>query len=79
MDNLNISIAAERRIKTSNTSHLWNKLSVSQKFSTSSLTGFGYDLVCIRDENIAILTCDNNIATVDIDGCIDTSPKINVR
>jgi len=79
MDNLNSAISQNRRINASNTTLLWNKLSVSQKFSTSSLTGFGYDLKFIRDEKIAVLTCDDNIATIDEDGFINTSPNIAIR
>jgi len=79
MVNLNTAISQNRRINTPSTSLLWNKLTVSQKFSTSSLVGFGYDLKFIRDENIAVLTCDDNVATIDLDGCINTSPNIAIR
>ncbi|MCJ8318565.1 MAG: hypothetical protein MJK12_02960 [Colwellia sp.] len=79
MDIVNTAISLNRRMNTSNTAILWNKLSVSQKFSTSSLTGFGYVLTFIRDENTAVLICDDNIATIDLDGCINTSPKIAIR
>ncbi len=79
MDNLSRPANPERRTNTTNTSTLWHKLSLSQKFSTSSLTGFGYELVCVRKECTAVLICDDNIATIDLDGCIDTSPKIAIR
>jgi len=64
------------------TGSLWNKLSLAQKFAASSLTQFGYDLTYIRNSNVgnlAILLCNDNAATISIEGEIDTSPNIVIR
>lgn len=64
------------------TDTLWNKLSLAQKFAASSLTQFGYDLTYIRNSsvgNLAILLCNDNAATISIEGEIDTSPNIVIR
>ncbi|PCH97604.1 MAG: hypothetical protein COB83_01355 [Gammaproteobacteria bacterium] len=61
---------------------LWNKLSLAQKFAASSLTQFGYDLTYIRNSNVgslAILLCNDNAATISIEGEINTSPDIVIR
>jgi len=75
-------ILLERRQYTAEQSNLWDKLSLAQKFATSSLTQFGYDLSFIRSSksgNIAVLLCDSNAATISDDGEINTSPNIIVR
>jgi hypothetical protein len=75
-------VLLERRQYTSEQSNLWDKLSLAQKFATSSLTQFGYDLSFIRRSksgNIAVLLCDNNSATISDDGEINTSPDIIIR
>lgn len=75
-------VLLERRQYTAEQSNLWDKLSLAQKFATSSLTQFGYDLSFIRTSksgNIAILLCDNNAATISDDGEINTSPNLTVR
>jgi len=75
-------VLLERRQYTPEQSNLWDKLSLAQKFATSSLTQFGYDLAFIRSSkagNIAVLVCDNNAATISDDGEIDTSPGITIR
>lgn len=73
----------ERRAHASDeTSTLWAKLSLAQKFAASSLSQFGYDLVYIRYGNngsLAILLCNGNAATISIEGEIDTSPNISIR
>jgi len=72
----------ERRNYKPEKPSLWDKLSLAQKFATSSLTQFGYDLAFIRNSsagNMAILVCDNNIATITDDGEINTSPEITIR
>lgn len=71
-----------RRNNAQNPASLWNKLSVTQKYSARSLSNFGYDLTFIRNnnsENIAILLCGENIATVNEEGDIDTSANITLR
>jgi hypothetical protein len=75
-------ILLERRQYIPEQSNLWDKLSLAQKFATSSLTQFGYDLAFIRGSksgNIAILLCDSNAATISDEGEINTSPNIIIR
>lgn len=75
-------VLLERRQYTPQQINLWDKLSLAQKFATSSLTQFGYDLTFIRnsrDGSLAILLCDNNTATITDDGEINTSPNITIR
>lgn len=72
----------ERRQRDLVPETLWNKLSLAQKFSASSLTQFGYDLSYIRNSragNTAILLCNGNAATISSEGEIDTSPDIIIR
>jgi len=79
---LDREVLLERRQYTTEQSNLWDKLSLAQKFATSSLTQFGYDLSFIRSSksgNIAILLCDSNAATISDDGEINTSPNLTVR
>lgn len=75
-------VLLERRQYTAEQSNLWDKLSLAQKFATSSLTQFGYDLAFIRNNksgNLAVLVCDSNAATISDDGEINTSPNIIIR
>ncbi len=75
-------VLLERRQYSPEHSVLWDKLSLAQKFASSSLTQFGYELAFIRNTNngtLAILLCDGNAATISDDGEINTSPKITVR
>ena len=75
-------VLLERRQYTAEQSNLWDKLSLAQKFATSSLTQFGYDLAFIRSSkagNIAILLCGNKAATITTEGEINTSPSITIR
>lgn len=61
---------------------LWEKLSLAQKFAVSSLIQFGYELTYIRHcnaEDLAILICNENAATISSEGEIDTSPNIVIR
>ena len=72
----------ERRQNTIAQSELWDRLSLSQKFSTSSLNQFGYDLAFIRQGvkgSSAILLCGSSIATVSVEGDVDTNPSIAIR
>ncbi|MBU2923228.1 hypothetical protein Q4506_07525 [Colwellia sp. 4_MG-2023] len=75
-------IILERRERSSEKSMLWDRLSLAQKFSASSLGKFGYELSFIRkekDHSIAVLTCNSGIAIITEDGEIDTSPDITLR
>ncbi|MBL4899572.1 MAG: hypothetical protein JKX76_08005 [Colwellia sp.] len=72
----------DRRKTSPEHSVWWNKLSLAQKFSASSLGKFGYELSFIRKEkgrNLAVLTCDSGIAVITEDGDINTSPDIKLR
>lgn len=75
-------ILLERRQYIPEQSNLWDKLSLAQKFASSSLTQFGYELAFIRREksgSVAVLLCGNHPATIAIDGEINTSPNITIR
>ncbi len=75
-------VLLERRHYTAEQSNLWDKLSLAQKFATSSLTQFGYDLAFIRGSksgNVAVLLCESNAATISDDGEINTAPDIIIR
>jgi hypothetical protein len=72
----------ERRNSTPEHSVWWNKLSLAQKFSASSLGKFGYELAFIRIDqgrSLAVLTCNSGVAVITEDGDINTSPNINIR
>lgn len=72
----------ERRQLPPEQSVWWDKLSLAQKFSASSLGKFGYELTFVRNENghsIAVLTCHSGTAVISEDGEIDTSPSIIIR
>lgn len=72
----------ERRREAPEQSVWWNKLSLAQKFSASSLGKFGYELTFVRnvdDERLAVLQCSGGVAVITEDGDIDTSPDITIR
>jgi len=72
----------ERRHRAPEQSVWWNKLSLAQKFSASSLGKFGYELSFVRNEqgrSLAILTCSSGVAIITEDGDINTSPNIHIR
>ncbi|WP_159818622.1 hypothetical protein [Colwellia sp. 20A7] len=75
-------IILERRQRSSDKSMLWDKLSLAQKFSASSLGKFGYELSFVRTvkgHGVAVLTCNSGVAIITEDGEIDTSPIIELR
>lgn len=72
----------DRRSQDPEQAEYWDKLSLAQKFSASSLGKFGYELSFIRyvnDGKMAVLQCDGKIVTIFEDGEIDTSPDIKIR
>lgn len=76
------SIPMERRQQNVSSSDLWDKLTLSQQFSVSSLNQYGYNLAFIRNSDegsLAILLRDDNAATIDNYGEINTSPDIVIR
>ncbi|MGB1197693.1 MAG: hypothetical protein ACPG46_01515 [Thalassotalea sp.] len=81
MQSLNKPIV-DRRREPPEQSEWWNKLSLAQKFSASSLGKFGYELAFVRSENgqnLAVLRCNDGIAVISEDGEIDNAPNIKVR
>lgn len=76
------NIPMERRQQSALSSDLWDKLTLSQQFSVSSLNQYGYNLAFIRNSDegsLAILLCEDNAATIDNHGEINTSPDIVIR
>jgi len=72
----------ERRREAPEQSVWWNKLTLAQKFSASSLGKFGYELTFVRNESeqsLAVLQCSGGVAVISEDGDIDTSPTITIR
>ena len=72
----------ERRREAPEQSVWWNKLTLAQKFSASSLGKFGYEIAFVRNENeqrLAVLQCSGGVAVISEDGDIDTSPTITIR
>lgn len=72
----------ERRQNNLSPEKLWSRLTLSQQFSVSSLNQYGYDLVFIRQTNngpLAVLLSNENTATIDNHGEINTSPDITIR
>lgn len=73
----------ERRKTPPEKSVWWDKLSLAQKFSASSLGKFGYELCFIRnpesDNRLAVLACNGVVAVISEDGDIETSPEIDLR
>jgi hypothetical protein len=78
----NIVEKTERRIDDTKNTALFNKLNLAQKFSANGLINFGYSIEHIRstDEGLlAILKSNNDLATIDSEGEIDTKPSIRIR
>ena len=72
----------ERRGIPPEQSEWWEKLSLAQKFSASSLGKFGYELAFVRNDkghSLAVLTCLGGVAVIYEDGEINTSPDIHIR
>lgn len=73
----------ERRKTPPEQSIWWKKLTLAQKFSASSLGQFGYELSFVRNADtnhrVAILSCDDKIASISEEGDIDSSPNIKIR
>ncbi|GAA6203776.1 hypothetical protein [Thalassotalea sp. SU-HH00458] len=72
----------ERRSSQNNFDELWSNLTLAQKFAASSLTKYGYELSYIRCSsagNVAFMTVDDNVATIEMDGEINTTPSVFVR
>ena len=73
---------SERRYADKCRTSVLHQLSITQKCSVNNLSQYGYQLEFSRETdcgNIAVLTCNGNIATVDESGDINTSPNIDIR
>ena len=61
----------------------WQKLTLAQRFSATSLTKYGYDLLFIRNScsgSTAVMVLQNGTpATISEDGDINTTPDIYIR
>lgn len=78
----NIDLSQDRRHSAPERAILMSRLSMSQKFAVNGLCQYGYDIAFIRNENsasYAVMTCGDSIATIDIQGEINTSPNITIR
>lgn len=76
------AIAYDRRQYSCEDHELWDRLSLSQKFSVRQLSQFGYKLQFIRHYdtgNMAVLMSDSGLATIDCHGEVDTAPDIQLR
>lgn len=72
----------DKRVETLDQSVWWLQLSLAQKFSANTLGQFGCQLQFIRKEkgrSLAVLTCNTDIATVNEDGEINSTPNITLR
>jgi hypothetical protein len=71
-----------RQVAANESADTWDNLTLAQKFSASSLNQFGYELAFVRDYNsgsLAVLICNDNIATISKIGEINTAPTITLR
>ena len=72
----------ERRQMDKDIHFFWDDLSLAQKFSVAELQRFGYDLLFVRhiaNGSLAVLAAGSKMAAIDVDGQIDTEPKVVLR
>lgn len=72
----------ERRLPALDTSALWEKLSLGQKFAVDGLMQLNYELLFIRqrdNESLVVLKNNDSLATINEQGEIDISPQIITR
>ncbi|MAG76775.1 MAG: hypothetical protein CL811_08445 [Colwelliaceae bacterium] len=72
----------ERRIGSPTYESLCHQLSMSQRYSVNALNQYGYQLRYLRrgeQGNLAIMLCEESVASVNEQGEIETSPAINLR
>lgn len=72
----------ERRKEKPEDNNLWHKLSLTQRFASTTLAQCGYELTYIRQSesgDTAILQRDKKVATICAEGYINTSPNISIR
>jgi hypothetical protein len=72
----------ERRQMDKDIHFFWDDLNLAQKFSVAELQRFGYDLLFVRhiaDGSVAVLASGSKMASIDMEGQIDTEPKVTLR
>lgn len=73
----------ERRQYTPESHSLWLHLTIPQRLAVTNLNNYGYQLSFIRkiegNQGLAVLICGDAKATVDMEGDIESDPKINFR
>jgi len=66
-----------------NANNDWQKLTLAQRFSATSLTKYGYELMFIRNScsgSTAVMVLQNGTpATISEEGDINTTPDIYIR
>lgn len=75
-------MSTERRQMDKDIHFFWDDLSLAQKFSVAELQRFGYDLLFVRhiaNGSLAVLAAGSKMAAIDVDGQIDTEPKVVLR
>ena len=75
-------LSEDRRFSSPTRQALMSRLTMSQKFAVNSLNQYGYNLEFVRiDESssMAVMMAGSNIATVDAQGDINTSPELTIR
>jgi len=78
----NTETLQNRRYSQPDKATLMSRLTMSQKFAVHNLDHYGYNLVFMRNSGtkcVAVMANGNNLATIDVNGNIDTSPNIAVR
>ena len=73
----------ERRQYTPESHSLWIHLTLPQRLAVTNLNNYGYQLAFIRkidgNQGLAVLTCGDAKATVNMEGDIQSDPKISFR
>ncbi len=75
-------MSTERRQMDKDIHFFWDDLSLAQKFSVAELQRFGYDLLFVRhiaNGSLAVLAAGSKMAAIDVDGQIDTEPRVVLR
>ncbi|QBL08108.1 hypothetical protein E0Z06_00570 [Rheinheimera sp. D18] len=72
----------ERRQLDKDIHFFWDDLNLAQKFSVAELQRFGYDLLFVRhiaNGSLAVLCSGSKMAAIDIEGQINTEPRVTIR
>lgn len=77
------NLGQERRQYNPEKHELWAHLTLPQRLSVTTLTSYGYELKFIRkqegDQGLAVLMNGDAKATVNLEGEIESNPKIKFR